>query len=322
MFTHVVVLALLSFAQQSMAGARGPSVTQPAQTDNRTRSWNAATDLSATASAVTQLTYEVGTGVVDMYMLTLRFRHNDALPIPTEPATQCDPTVAPPALASDGVPYYAGRAMNFPLSLEVQTVTGFQSVGFDFNPCGHPPVENFGVPHYDIHFYYATDEEREGWTCNMLEGAPVCNPAPGAQNTSATGALFFNLVQGNLPANFTADLGSAVPGMGVHYFDNTSLAPAARWDKPVLVMGGHDARVVFFEPMVPLAFLSSDVASTYGPVEVTYEEQDMIHLPSEYSVATDGAGGHSVVLRGRIPPRIPALVDEFTAQASDVLFSV
>jgi hypothetical protein len=74
--------------------------------------WSAV-DLGATASTATSLSFAEGVlNPVRHYTLTLHFKHDERLPIPDDPATQCDPTVVPPVLAPDGMPYYAGREMN------------------------------------------------------------------------------------------------------------------------------------------------------------------------------------------------------------------
>ena len=43
------------------------------------------------------------------YELEYSFKFDDNLPVPNDPAMQCDPQVQPPVLAPDGKPYYATR---------------------------------------------------------------------------------------------------------------------------------------------------------------------------------------------------------------------
>lgn len=72
-----------------------------------------------------------------MYTLEIQFQHSKSLPVPTDPATQCDPAVTPPALASDGLPYYAYRWFHEKVPEYVKAATGIDHVSFDFAPCGH-----------------------------------------------------------------------------------------------------------------------------------------------------------------------------------------
>lgn len=71
------------------------------------------------------------------------FKHNETLPVPDDPATQCNPTVDPPVLASDGLPFYAFRWHYVKTSDYFKQVTGIDHISLDFNPCGHPPIGIF-----------------------------------------------------------------------------------------------------------------------------------------------------------------------------------
>ena len=115
------------------------------------------------------------------YDLKIMFKHDGTLPVPTNP-TQCDPSIVPPAIASDGMPYFAFRWAYASVPKEVKKATGIDHVSIDFNPCGHPPVNVFTVPHYDVHIYLNTPEDRSCMTCTKIPGTPICDP--GGQTTS------------------------------------------------------------------------------------------------------------------------------------------
>jgi hypothetical protein len=78
-----------------------------------------------------------------MYTWTVTFKHDETLPLPDDPANQCDPSVTPPALATDGLPYYAFRWSYLSVPDSFKEATGVDHVSIDFNPCGHPPVGIF-----------------------------------------------------------------------------------------------------------------------------------------------------------------------------------
>ena len=52
-----------------------------------------------------------------------------------------------------GHPFLATRNLDVDLPPATVDATGFHTIGFDWQPCGHPPLGVFTVPHYDIHFY-------------------------------------------------------------------------------------------------------------------------------------------------------------------------
>ena len=114
------------------------------------------------------------------YTLEIKMKHDDTLPIPSD-ANHCNPTVLPPIFASDGLPYYAMRWQYASVPRDIKAATGIDHVSIDFNPCGHPPVDVFTIPHYDLHLYLVDPDYRKCMTCETIPGAPVCNP--GGQST-------------------------------------------------------------------------------------------------------------------------------------------
>eukprot|EP00977_Amphora_coffeiformis_P016130 scaffold4910_cov169-Amphora_coffeaeformis.AAC.12 len=78
-----------------------------------------------------------------MYTWTATLKHDESLPIPDDPAVQCDPSIVPPALAPDGLPYFAFRWSHYSPSEYFKNVTGIDHISYDFNPCGHPPIGIF-----------------------------------------------------------------------------------------------------------------------------------------------------------------------------------
>lgn len=117
------------------------------------------------------------------YELNIKFKHDPTLPVPSD-GNQCDPTIVPPAIAPDGLPYFAFRWAFESVPESIKKVTGIDHVTIDFNPCGHPPVDVFTIPHYDMHIYLIDPEYRSCMTCEKIPGTPICDMAPGAQSTT------------------------------------------------------------------------------------------------------------------------------------------
>ena len=110
------------------------------------------------------------------YSLEIEFKHDADLPVPNNPVAQCDPSIVPPEIASDHLPYFAFRWAYESVPEYVKMATGIDHISIDFNPCGHPPLGVFTIPHYDLHIYLVDPEYRSCMTCNKVPGAPICDP--------------------------------------------------------------------------------------------------------------------------------------------------
>lgn len=252
--------------------------------------------------------YSLSMGFYDdcEFTVKIHFKHDETLPIPSNPPAQCDPTIAPPEMAPDGLPYFASRWFYEKVPEEVAKVTGIDHISIDWNPCGHPPVEKFGAPHYDLHIYRETPEFRTCMTCTKPLGAPICDPTPGSQTTDS-GLAFFNVgtvieVQrsatdqpSNMPAGFVVGMGDMLPLMGGHAW-NPSQEPLSNleWDTPIWIMGPYDGGIVDYEPMIPLAFVVGDTDHEHSE-SLIYEGQTIYELPSSYSVEYDATTGMTTV---------------------------
>jgi hypothetical protein len=105
-----------------------------------------------------------------------------------------------------------------------------------FAPHGHEPVNIYGLPHFDLHFYTMADAERVTISlADTLEAARM--PA----------ADYFP------PAYFPAGL---VPQMGVHWIDPTSAEFAGATFTQTFIWGSFDNKVTFLEPMITKQFIA------------------------------------------------------------------
>jgi len=250
--------------------------------------------------------YKVSIGVDDdcEYTLKLFFKHDETLPMASDPPAQCDPAITPPEMAPDGLPYFGFRWFYEKVPEDVAKVTGIDHISIDWNPCGHPPLDKFGAPHYDLHIYRETPEFRTCMTCTKIPGAPICDPT----QTTDSGLAFFNFgkvidVQrsatdqpSNMPADFVVGLGEMVPLMGGHAWNPSDEPPSfLEWDTPVWVMGPYDGGIVDYEPMIPLAFITGDTDHEHSE-SLVYEGQTFDELPSSYSVKYDATTSMTTVV--------------------------
>ncbi|MES2881198.1 MAG: hypothetical protein V4676_03550 [Bacteroidota bacterium] len=122
-----------------------------------------------------------------------------------------------------------------PLHAKATTATPFQFIMLNWNPSGHEPAGVYTLPHFDIHFYMTTPAEVATYT-DMVK---LTTLPPAAY----------------LPANHIA--GPPVPKMGLHWIDITSPELSGAPFTQTFIYGSHDAKVVFYEPMITLDFLKN-----------------------------------------------------------------
>ena len=240
------------------------------------------------------------------YNLQVVFQHDDDLPVPSDPAVQCNPANQPPQLAEDGLPYFASRWFYQQVSEEIKSATGIDNISIDWNPCGHPPADIYTAPHYDVHFYKVSPEYRRCMTCAKGPRGPSCDPTPGSQ-TTPSGIAFFDIATvdstqpseiqraatnpqqpQNTPEGFVVEMTSMIPNMGSHALNPLHFPNSAyEWFDPVWIMSPYNKTIVTYETMIPMLFFSGN-SDTQFHEKLDYVEQTIVDLPSSHSVFYSG----------------------------------
>jgi hypothetical protein len=124
-------------------------------------------------------------------------------------------------------------------------VAPFDHVSFDWNPHGHEPEGLFTLPHFDVHFYMATEAERMTWMPSDPQWEEKLANVPAAKY---------------VPAGFVQTPGG-IPMMGSHWIDTAdpTYAPGGTFSE-VFLWGSYDGRVTFAEPMITLSMLEARTA--------------------------------------------------------------
>lgn len=155
----------------------------------------------------------------------------------------------------------------------------FKHVWLNWNPAGHPPVNVYTKPHFDIHYYMSTVAEREAYVDPAkLNADPATDYLP--------------------PLHVGAD---PVPTMGKHWVDITSPELHPTNPQPftqTFIYGSYDSKVVFYEPMITLEFLKNTTnfeRSIPQPAKV----QKTGYYPSKMRVQKQG-NAVSIILEGLI----------------------
>lgn len=193
------------------------------------------------------------------------------------------------ALPEDGAP--GGVVMPtghsaFEYVLEMPTVnpTPFQHVFLDWVPAGHEPPGVYDHPHFDVHFYTTSVDERRTIDPGDPEFMAKAGRLPDPEF---------------IPAGYIEPGLSPVPLMGVHLVDPAS--PELRPENPkpftrTFIYGSWDGRLIFVEPMVTRAFLEQRTDEKI-PVPVAERYDPEGYYPGAYTVSWDEATGeHRIAL--------------------------
>ena len=197
------------------------------------------------------------------------------------------------------------------------------TVPFDFfilnwNPVGHGPPMVYDTPHFDLHFYLISDEERQSVPAPCAED--VCPAPPEAGGFSpVTCEDFERLTQpvpcDQRPQGIYANLGAVEPGMGNHLVPLGSSEFNGQPFTHTFIFGTQDGAVSFWEPMITLEYLMSlrdgkcavaDVDGNGGtvetlgskvtvPIAMPLAAAEAGYYPSAYSMSYSG-GKYRVTL--------------------------
>ena len=228
-------------------------------------------NLSTAIAAVTKTYWgeevQVGNGHAQSYV---KMQHGKPLEI----------GVAVTAKGLVNLPAHEMKEHILPLPAEVR-VSPYKHITFDWNPHGHEPDGVYDRPHFDIHFYFITNVERQAITCADADAA-IC-------------------MQALLPEYIVSDYAptpAGVPKMGWHWVDLLSPEFNGGIFTRTLIYGYYAGKPTFIEPMVTLEYLQSKEKSILGirrPTAFPYPDG---YFPREYRVEYDKKHKlHKIVLR-------------------------
>jgi len=113
--------------------------------------------------------------------------------------------------------------------------TPFRQITFEWNPHGHEPPGVYDVPHFDVHFYMISPEERASVT-----------PGPDAVEVNPN----------HIPADYINTV-NAVPNMGVHWVDAFAPEMNGQPFDQTFILGYYRGKMTFYEPMMTLDYVQS-----------------------------------------------------------------
>lgn len=182
--------------------------------------------------------------------------------------------------AMDGLPEedagHGPGGHSWVLPMPASNPTQFQHVQLNWNPMGHPPLNVYTRPHFDIHFHMISVAERLAIDpSDPLYAAKAGNYPP----------------LDHRPAGYSAPpppaaAAAAMPQMGIHWI-NLSLpefngSPFTQ----TFIFGSWNGRFIFYEPMITRAFLLSR-PDAVTPIPVPAQHDPDGYYPSAYRVKWD-----------------------------------
>jgi hypothetical protein len=143
-------------------------------------------------------------------------------------------------------------------------LTMFKHSTLDWNPHGHDPQGVYTSPHFDIHFYMISNEER--MTITGLN-PPAMDPAPEAKY---------------MAANYVQTPGR-VPMMGAHWVDVLSAEFNGGKFTKTFIYGTLNKEVTYYEPMATLEYLLTKPSEVI-PIRQPAAYQKNGYYPLKYSI--------------------------------------
>jgi hypothetical protein len=146
----------------------------------------------------------------------------------------------------------------------------YDHVSFDWNPKGHVPMQIYGVPHFDVHFYLLTKDE-QGAISNMGDDVDRCNKAPDGMY---------------IPTSYISPPGTVVPKMGKHWLDPATPELSGKPFTSTFIYGTYNGKTAFFEPMIALSYLQQKPNYSLDLKMPKCYDRDG-YYPSKYSITFD-----------------------------------
>lgn len=180
------------------------------------------------------------------------------------------------------------RTSEYVLQLPPQAATSaITHIGLNWQSHGHAPSQIYNPPHFDIHAYVITPDERTAITATAANLETVyATPAPEL-----------------IPAGYVMAPNSAEPRQGAHWVDPTAdeFHGAPHGFDHTLIYGYYNGEMSFVEPMVTLEFLQSQ-QEFEGAIAVPQRYARTGAYPTAYRITYDEATReHRISLTGFTP---------------------
>jgi hypothetical protein len=125
---------------------------------------------------------------------------------------------------------------DYVLPMPSDNKTQINHISFDYSVHGHSPEHIYDVPHFDVHYYMISEQEKNAIT----ETDPKIDVLPPASS---------------IPKNYVP--GGNEAKMGKHWVDTTSHEFHGQEFTSTFVYGSYNGKFIFFEPMISVSYLQT-----------------------------------------------------------------
>ncbi len=164
--------------------------------------------------------------------------------------------------------------------------TLYKHIVLDWNPMGHPAPGIYDLPHFDLHAYMISEEERMA----IIPMAPF----------DANGQISFDVQPSPvfIPNDYTLDPG-IVPAMGAHWMDRTSPEFNGQIFTQTYIYGSYKGAFIFHEPMFTVAYLKDlkQMSNPFASYAIKQPEsyQKPGYYPMQYSFTYNPTPGEYII---------------------------
>ncbi|MEP6509114.1 MAG: DUF5602 domain-containing protein [Gemmatimonadales bacterium] len=187
-------------------------------------------------------------------------------------------------LTSDGAPVSVGVSFSetalaglpavgtaYVFALPSEAPAPYKHAVINWSPTGHPPEGVFTVPHFDVHFYTITPDERAAILPTDAQF--------GAKTARLPSAEF-------VPSGYVNDP-FAIPQMGVHWTDPSSPEFNGQAFTKEFIYGSWDGAFTFYEPMVAKSLLDAKPAMSVTTIKLPSRYAKPGVYPTSYAIGFD-----------------------------------
>lgn len=164
----------------------------------------------------------------------------------------------------DNLPHHMEE---FTLELPNKTAgLAFDHIDLGWNPSGHEPPGVYDLPHFDMHFYMITPQEKMQIT--DPDKAEIL-PSPEYW-----------------PENYVPTPGF-VPMMGKHWLNLLSNEAQGKTFDQTFIYGSYNGEFIFYEPMITVDYLKKRSDATYTIFQPAQFQRTGFYYPTSYSINYD-----------------------------------
>lgn len=169
--------------------------------------------------------------------------------------------------------------ITLPLPAEAEGIV-FDHIDIGYMPMGHEPPGVYDIPHFDLHFYMISEEEKA-----LITDAELAEILPAPEY---------------IPATYVPGPGF-IPMMGKHWSSLEAGELNGEVFDQTFIMGSYNGSFIFYEPMVTLDYFSEKTSIEYELHQPQSFERTGYYYPTRYSINYDAdAMEYTVVLSGMV----------------------